>query len=250
MPSSSPPSIQLANVAIGSLLYGVYLNLFFTSLYLLFKRPKVAHPHRSMMFIMGCTLFVAVTANWISMIVIGFNGFIFFKGGAAANEYFSNTRLGLQIALLATGIVSMIVNDSMMIFRLWVVWSHNKVVVALPILSWIGLVVSATLAAFNSWGTVIVASDVGFLPMFILILLTDLAQHFLAMVVESSALYTAWTVFFTVTQQANSVAEYFAFGVFPAIAGIANSLLQDVMVPLLAINSPDGSLVRAVPVHA
>jgi hypothetical protein len=74
------------------------------------------------------------------MIVIGFNGFIFFKGGAAANEYFSNTRLGLQIALLATGIVSMIVNDSMMIFRLWVVWSHNKVVVALPILSWIGLV--------------------------------------------------------------------------------------------------------------
>jgi hypothetical protein len=55
-------------------------------------------------------------------------------------------------------------------------------------------------------------------------------------------------VFFTVTQQANSVAEYFAFGVFPAIAGIANSLLQVRIGMGKAIEST-ATTVTTAPIH-
>jgi hypothetical protein len=86
------------------------------------------------MFVLGCALFVAVTAvsnifpclpgdrvsddalqNWIVLIILNFNGFIFFEGGTAAPEYFANTCLGIEAALQGTAIVCIVLNDCMMV---------------------------------------------------------------------------------------------------------------------------------------
>ncbi|KAJ7336132.1 hypothetical protein DFH08DRAFT_877933 [Mycena albidolilacea] len=253
MPSPPTPIMQLTELTVGSLLYGTYLNLFLTSMYILVKRSRGAHTsplHHSTMFVLGCTLFITVTANWIILIIINFNGFIFFEGGTAAPEYFAIPRLGIQAALWGTAIVSIILNDCMMIYRLWVVWERKKGIVVLPILTWVGLIVCSTLAAIDSWGKIVTAKIVIFIPIFVFIVMTNFyctgliawkiwritricqplngtnLNHFLAMVIESSALYTAWALFFVVSQQETSILQYFSFGVHPMIAGIANALLQ------------------------
>ncbi|KAJ7864591.1 hypothetical protein B0H14DRAFT_2574307 [Mycena olivaceomarginata] len=220
MPSPPTPIMQLTELTVGSLLYGTYLNLFLTSMYILVKRSRGAHTsplHHSTMFVLGCTLFVTVTANWIILIIINFNGFIFFEGGTAAPEYFAIPRLGIQAALWGTAIVSIILNDCMMmraiatgrrkskIYRLWVVWERKK-----------GIIADKGLIAWKIWRITRICQPLNG---------TNL-NHFLAMVIESSALYTVWALFFVVSQQETSILQYFSFGVHPMIAGIANALLQ------------------------
>ncbi|KAJ7114406.1 hypothetical protein C8R44DRAFT_740545 [Mycena epipterygia] len=89
----------------------------------------------------------------------------------------------------------------------------------------------ATVAAVNSWGMIVAARFIiwkiwGITRSHSIIVETHPG---IALIVESSALYTfiflnylkSWALFFTVTQQANSVLGYFAFGVFPTIAGVS-----------------------------
>lgn len=55
-------------------------------------------------------------------------------------------------------------------------------------------------------------------------------------------------MFFAATQQATSVAEYFAFGVFPAIAGIANALLQ-ARIGMGRVIESTATTVTTAPIH-
>ncbi|KAJ7447965.1 hypothetical protein FB451DRAFT_1289463 [Mycena latifolia] len=247
------PMNQLTELTVGSVLYGFYLNLFLTSIYILVKRSRDAHAvplYRSVMFVLGCALFLAVTAEWVILVIMNFNGFITFEGGTAPQEYFANNRLGIQAALWGTASLSMILNDFMMVYRLWVVWNGNKVVMVLPILSWIGLVVTAIMYDIAAWGNTITTALVLFIPMVVFIFVTNFyctgfivwkiwritricnpengtnLNDFLAMVVESSALYTAWILFLVAAQEDSSPMQYIAFGIHPMVAGMANALLQ------------------------
>lgn len=56
--------MNLAGMAVAIFLYGIYFNLFLTSTYLLVGRSKVANSnplYKSVMFVLGCALFVVVT---------------------------------------------------------------------------------------------------------------------------------------------------------------------------------------------
>ncbi|KAJ7447970.1 hypothetical protein FB451DRAFT_1533620 [Mycena latifolia] len=244
---------QLTELTVGSLLYGIYLNLFLTSIYILVKRSRDAHAtplYRSVMFVLGCVLFVTVTAEWIILVIMNFQGFITFEGGTAPQEYFANSRSGIQAGLWGTASLSMILNDFMMIYHLWIVWNGNKFVLVLPILTWIGLIVTATMSSVAAWGNTITTAIVIFIPMFAFIFITNFyctgfivwkiwritricnpengtnLNDFLAMVVESSALYTAWILFLVAVQEDSSPMQYVAFGIHPMVAGMANALLQ------------------------
>ncbi|KAJ7137747.1 hypothetical protein C8R44DRAFT_975738 [Mycena epipterygia] len=250
MPS---PLTNLAGTVLESFLYGIYLNLFVTSTYILVKRSKGAHApplYRSTMFILSWALFLLVTANWILAVNKVFIGFIFFQGGSAAPAYFNDSRQVITEGVWVTTIISIIINDSMIIFRLWVVWGRNKLVIVVPILSLIGVTVSTTLVVVTSWGVQSSAQVIGFLPSFVCTLVTNIyctgfiiwriwtitkactavngsnLNGLLAMLIESSALYTSWVLFYTVTEQITSDVQYVAFGAIPAVAGIANALIQ------------------------
>ncbi|KAJ7854204.1 hypothetical protein B0H14DRAFT_2756936, partial [Mycena olivaceomarginata] len=124
----------LAELTVGSLLYGIYLNLFLTSMYILVKHLRGAAPRplrRSTMFVLGCALFVAVTAG--------------------------------------TAIVRIVLNDCMMFYRLWAVWDRKMGIIVLPILTWVGLIVCSTLTAIDSWGKIITPKIVTFKPTFVFI---------------------------------------------------------------------------------
>ncbi|KAF8177559.1 hypothetical protein K438DRAFT_1293134 [Mycena galopus ATCC 62051] len=50
-------------------------------------------------------------------------------------------------------------------------------------------------------------------------------RDLLAMLVESSALYTSWALFYAITHQIGDNSQYFAVATLPPIAGIANALV-------------------------
>ncbi|KAJ7020517.1 hypothetical protein C8F04DRAFT_1274990 [Mycena alexandri] len=50
-------------------------------------------------------------------------------------------------------------------------------------------------------------------------------KDLLAMLVESSALYTSWGLFYAITHQINDNSQIFAIATLPPVAGIANALL-------------------------
>jgi hypothetical protein len=72
IPQMSPPWTNLAGLAIGASLYGVYFVLYVSSTYLLIQRSTGAHAsplYRSAIFVSGLFLFIAVTG--VGVINIG-----------------------------------------------------------------------------------------------------------------------------------------------------------------------------------
>ncbi|KAJ7211116.1 hypothetical protein C8J57DRAFT_1400081 [Mycena rebaudengoi] len=240
----------MVGMALGNFLYGIYFNLFATSTYLLvtrFNKGKSFDIYRSMLFLSGTTLFLTVTANAVLITVRIFQGFILFDEGPV--EFFNNSRQPTALALVVS-FISMLVNDAIMIFRLWVIWSHARLVIILPTLTLLGLTATTILSVIDLKRTGSVALALGFTPTFVLTLVTNVyctagifwkiwgitkacmpvggtnLRDVLAMIVESSLLYTSWAVFYTVTHQINSNIQFVAIATLPPIAGISNALIQ------------------------
>ncbi|KAJ7169226.1 hypothetical protein C8R43DRAFT_1155752 [Mycena crocata] len=247
----TPLAAILAGMTVGIFLYGVHFTLFLASTYLLVKRfigAEAGPLYRSMMFISAAALFVSMTTNCILLAARVYIGFLIFADGPVA--FFIDQRQPTALALNVFSLLSIALNDSMMIYRLWAVWCHNKVVVILPILSFIGLVVASFLIVIDIRSESSIALVVSLTPTFVFTLVTNIyctafifwqlwrvtkvcmpvggtnLRDLLAMLVESSALYTAWAIFYTITHQINSNTQYIAVATFPSVAGISNALLQ------------------------
>ncbi|KAJ7135781.1 hypothetical protein C8R44DRAFT_769003 [Mycena epipterygia] len=264
----SQASMALVSMPVALFLYGIYFNLFLTSTYLFVKNSKYGTPlYRSTIFVLGCGLFVVVTANSVLLTVRVFQGFISFKDGTAAVAFFldqdRHSQPADEVALNAVYVVAMLISDAMVIFRLWVVSKRSKLIIILPILTTVGLAVCGMLSV-KSGDTKAITLLVSITPTFVFTLVTNiyctgaifwkiwyiakhsapiLAQgtsllHFVFMLVESAALYTAWALVYTVLHEVNSEAQFVFIHAFAPIAGIANSLIQVRMAIGKAIEPP------------
>ncbi|KAF7344886.1 hypothetical protein MVEN_01650800 [Mycena venus] len=238
----------MVGMATGNFFYGIYFNLFVTSTYLLvnrFSAGKSLDVYRSMMFVSGVVLFLTVTANAVLITVRIFQGFLLFDEGPAA--FFGDNRQPTALALVVS-IISMLVNDAIMIYRLWIVWSHARLVIIFPVLTFLGLTVTTILAVIELSRTDSIALTLSLTPSFVLTLATNVyctggifwklwsatvtpvdgtnLRDVLAMIVESSLLYTSWALFYTITHQINSNVQYVAIATLPPVAGISNALIQ------------------------
>ncbi|KAF7374184.1 hypothetical protein MSAN_00300200 [Mycena sanguinolenta] len=101
---------------------------------------------KSTLFISAWALFIAVTGFWVVTVIRCFEGFIYFKDGQDASTYFTDTaRPVATIGYVFFG-VALVIGDSMIIYRLWVVWSLNKTVIILPVLGLCGFIASGVIA--------------------------------------------------------------------------------------------------------
>ncbi|KAJ7817807.1 hypothetical protein B0H13DRAFT_1922692 [Mycena leptocephala] len=129
----------MVGMAVGNFFYGIYFNLFLTSTYLLvnrFNTGKSLDIYRSMMFVSGVVLFLTVTTNAVLITVRIFQGFLLFDEGPAA--FFADNRQPTALAL-SLSFISMLVNDVIMIYRLWIIWSRARLVIIFPVLTLLGL---------------------------------------------------------------------------------------------------------------
>ncbi|KAJ7212646.1 hypothetical protein GGX14DRAFT_564397 [Mycena pura] len=241
----------LAGATIAVFLYGLYVNLFITSTFLLVRRHRTdaRSLYLSMMFITSCLLFASITATCIMLMMRIFIGFIFWPEGPGA--YFVDQSQRTLTALNIFSLFSILFNDSMMVYRLWVVWSRKKLVMIFPVLTFIGLIVSAVLIVIENSKASILALVISMTPWFVFTLCTNVyctsliawkiwnatkgdaipvnganLRDLVAMFVESSALLTSWALFYAVAHQVADNSQYIGVATLPCIAGIANALLQ------------------------
>ncbi|KAJ7082479.1 hypothetical protein C8R44DRAFT_822996, partial [Mycena epipterygia] len=149
-----PPSMDLAGMALADFFYGIYFNLFLTSTYLLVRRSQVdACPlYKSMAFLLGCALFLAVTGHCAVATVRVFQGFIFFEDGPAA--FFGDK-------------VTSVLFCDLMMYRLWVISNRNKLAIALPTLTIVGVTVCGTLLVIYARNAKSIALVVSATPLFV-----------------------------------------------------------------------------------
>ncbi|KAJ7898641.1 hypothetical protein B0H14DRAFT_3124371 [Mycena olivaceomarginata] len=116
--------------------------LYILSTFLLVKRSTGAPSaplYRSAIFVSGLVLFIAVTGNWILTVVRPFIGFVVFLDGTAAPAFFDDNSQITTTIQNGFVVVAILVSDGIIIYRLWIVWSRNKIVIILPILTLLGL---------------------------------------------------------------------------------------------------------------
>ncbi|KAH9923862.1 uncharacterized protein B0H18DRAFT_1013751 [Fomitopsis serialis] len=255
-------SVNLASICIESLLCGMFDSLTVASIYILHIRTEARRGGRPPLtlpvLVVSGTLLVAVTTHWILSICrlfIGLGG----HGSQAAVEYLTECGQPLYVAEVAIVFLCTIVADAVLVFRLWVVWSHNKTVVVPPLAIMVGLVVCSVGGTYTSMEVGHTENDgltskVGKWTMSGLIctLCTDLycscmiagkllrthrcteragascavILNWLPIYIESAAFYTAWTLFYAITYGAQSAARYIGAACLPAAAGIACTLIN------------------------
>ncbi|KAJ7174855.1 hypothetical protein C8R46DRAFT_1347875 [Mycena filopes] len=197
-------------------------------------------------------LFVAVTVSWTAHIYRAFVSFETIQRNLKAEIDIADRSQ--PSALVEDSFISLcfVLGDSMIIYRLWVVWSHSKLILVIPVLTLtvfaIGSSISISVAARSSD---ILANSrwiwIKSLPSLNLITniyctsfigwriwsVTRLSvaaggsklRHFLTVVVESAALYAIWIVFAIVFATKSNV-ELILIEAGPELIGLVNALIM------------------------
>ncbi|KAJ7229913.1 hypothetical protein GGX14DRAFT_383873 [Mycena pura] len=146
------PTILLATLVTGILessLQGIYTVLYGTAVYLFYTRPGATQTRlTSIPLFLGLFLqFLATTAHWINSIYQLSFGFVNLGGGVTAEAFFISLQSQLAQIILYT--LSGLIADSLVIHRLFVVWSPKRIVLLLPLVALIMQAVATILGVFQ-----------------------------------------------------------------------------------------------------
>ncbi|KAF9267682.1 hypothetical protein L218DRAFT_640699 [Marasmius fiardii PR-910] len=142
-------SLSLADIVIHTFLYGIFFVLNLVAVcFICFPLQRRAERGvgvlKKPMFVGAVTLFATVTSHWACNVLRLFEAMVFFKQGASPLEYYAD--LSHRIYAVKTGLImaSVVTGDTIMIYRLWVVWNCQYHVIILPIVSAIGVAISGS----------------------------------------------------------------------------------------------------------
>ncbi|EJU01331.1 hypothetical protein DACRYDRAFT_22507 [Dacryopinax primogenitus] len=125
-----------------AVLWGVYGVLFGLCLWLVFNHGQL-HPVQLAALI---SLYVLATCHITLDFVRLIQGFVFTDSGLPRIYFFSNVALKINVAKDFLYITSLIIGDSVIVWRCWIVWRKKWVVVAFPILMVVGEAIAGYVA--------------------------------------------------------------------------------------------------------
>jgi len=131
-----------------ALLYGIYFNYFLSSIGLLTWRRSSKRINWRLIFV-AFGIYVLATGHLIVSFCRGVEAFIYQRdqnGGPLA--YYNDLRTALEVSQASTQVAISFLGDSMVIYRVWVVYSRNYWVLILPFLSLIGTTVASITSVF------------------------------------------------------------------------------------------------------
>ncbi|KAJ6451268.1 hypothetical protein C8R45DRAFT_883357 [Mycena sanguinolenta] len=249
---------SLANFVVQSCLYGVYLVLAVTSICLIIGRNASAtrrgsSTYRSPIFLVAIGLFLTITGHWILVVDQAFLAFIHSPDTSGPLQFYGNLSEITEVVKTGFLVATVIIGDALIIHRLWIVWGCNKYVVIFPIATLMGLAASGAgityqFTQYNPGQNVFLTEAGRWISSETALTLcthsystgksTPLssARNFssrnqpllsvLAIIVESAAIYTIWTIFFIATYQSQSNLQFIAVDCWPAITGISCMLIH------------------------
>ncbi|KAH9840994.1 uncharacterized protein C8Q71DRAFT_701799 [Rhodofomes roseus] len=281
-------TVNLATVALESVLYGIFLVLASASVYFNVSRSASARRPRGRrcwlldpISVGSALISLTITGHWITTIARLFDAFVNCNGSATPLEYYSTIWLSSEAAQSSFLIATLILCDSMLIYRLWVVWGYNYVVAILPMCALLGFCVAGPVAVYEQTlirgsifaQTVVQWVDASYGLTFARVTHQMLRRNwksnsccvgrtYIALV---NALYTvianlakastfrSYAIFFLITYRAKSNVQFFTIDTLCPVTGIAFMLIN-VRVGLgwaargasLISSSPSGSSSQAV----
>ncbi|KAK7058220.1 hypothetical protein R3P38DRAFT_2681330 [Favolaschia claudopus] len=248
--------VSLATVALESCFYGGFLVLAIMSMCLLVRRRA---RWLSPTFLGAIGMCITITAHWIITVDRSFQAFLFFQNGTYPLGFYGDLSQITEVVKSAFCLTTLIIGDTIIIHRLWIIWDKRLIVVIFPMLSLLGLVVcsvgityqftrdktgqSVFLSDASRW----ITSDAVFTICTNIYSTTFISWRMwkvgrgmqpiggiriqarssvLAIIVESAAIYTTWSIFFFATYQSKSNLQFIAIDCLPAITGIACMLIH------------------------
>ncbi|KZT04819.1 uncharacterized protein LAESUDRAFT_657205 [Laetiporus sulphureus 93-53] len=156
-PATEPTlPIELATVCITSLLYGIFLLLFGSFVYLSATRlaPTINGLRRdpfyvSPIFIVGVVLLMLISANWVLTIVRLFDGLMDDTGELQLGLFFSDLANPTYVAKSVLYFMTALSQDTIIIRRLSRSWNHNKPIIIFPIILCCSLIAAGANAAYQ-----------------------------------------------------------------------------------------------------
>ncbi|KAL6301742.1 hypothetical protein BKA93DRAFT_738277 [Sparassis latifolia] len=151
-------SSNLAALCIGSFLYGILFVLFCASTYLMVERQHQLNSTgylaarslcKSPLFMAGIILFAANTAIWILIVYRAFMAFVHFDHGTSPASFYADFAEASELIKLIFIYISLLIGDAVIIYRVWVVWNHNKYVMIFPSCSFLACVVNIGIPSTN-----------------------------------------------------------------------------------------------------
>ncbi|KZT02783.1 uncharacterized protein LAESUDRAFT_684617 [Laetiporus sulphureus 93-53] len=261
-------SANLATAVMESLFYGIFLVLSFFSMYILqYRRSQVSslppNPRatRNMVYltpmsIAAVCLLITNTAHWIIMVYRLFQAFLYYEKGTQPVEFYKDASQPSEVTQTAVLMISLIIGDAMIIYRLWIVSGYNWYIAIFPSSTLVGLAV-CTVGSIYELTRSRAGGDIFFAPTghwitanCVFTLCTNVystamiackiwhankeAKRFggsslmgvTGILVESAALYTAWTILFFVTYSIQSNLQSTCSETYCAVAGIAFMLIN------------------------
>lgn len=245
---------HLAMVSVVGFLYGIFFVLFCASVYLLIQRQQRLNAgsapgkpvYLTMPFIGGMLLFMSVTPHWIVVVYRSFEAFIYYKAGSDPYDFYANQMNASYMAETAFSIIVPLLADAMLIWRLWLIWDHNRVVIIAPIVVLVGAIAAGIGALaiesmrqqpqVSNWMTSCYAASVA-INVYCCALISRrliavvskshsvsgaIMSRVLAIFIESASLYVSWMIIsFALYETQNGVREALV-----PMAGIAFMLIN------------------------
>lgn len=244
--------VNVASLAFESLLYGIFLILSLTSFYLLFAKEKFSDRPKNRLTALGTPLILAnflmtaaISGHWVLTVVRAFQAFVRVRGGRRPLDFYQDLSHPLFISTTALVIITLIIGDGVVIYRLRTVFKYNRSTAVFPLCCLFGFIACGigTVFQFSKLSTnknVFLAS-IGIVFTFITNIFcsafvawkiyrvnsatTNYTGQNLGsitgIIVESAALYTAWTIMFMAAFLAGSNLVHIFADTIPVITGIA-----------------------------
>ncbi|KAJ7454191.1 hypothetical protein FB451DRAFT_1280438 [Mycena latifolia] len=256
-------AVNMAAVVLEGFLYGIFLVLFVTNLYIRttrYARPQQFNSRGALWWnpivISTLAIFATCTAHWILTIQVFFQAFLNATDPTATLLFYMDNGRPIQVARHSLTSITLLIGDALIIHRLWLIWNREFRVVALPVLTWLGVLVCGIFVGYGisessvgndkflaSAGEWLTANWV--LSVFTNVYCTGvmawriwtssremgnidggLSVSMLVVLVESAAIWTAWAIFFAVAHQAGSSVTSLATDLTGPIIGLVNMLIH------------------------
>ncbi|KZT66433.1 hypothetical protein DAEQUDRAFT_695584 [Daedalea quercina L-15889] len=265
MPQVPLVSSNLATVLIESFLYGIFMALSLTSIYLLIQRKmSKKHGHTiigvqfywlSPMLVGSIAMVITVTGHWICTAIRLFQAFVIFERGTQALDFYTNSHEVTEVVKTAFLVATGAIGDVLTIYRLWIIWNHNTWVIIFPLLTFSASVVCGVGLTYQTAHSI--AKDDIFVPAVghwitsnatftfcinvycsVMIVWRIWCAHLsikryrtgsllssLAIFIESALLFMTWSLLFIITYHIGTNVQFLVVDTWPAITGIALMLI-------------------------
>ncbi|KAJ7634460.1 hypothetical protein FB45DRAFT_1056494 [Roridomyces roridus] len=145
MPSFPAASGVITRFFIETFLFGIYLVLFLTVLYLKLVRSNDRHRTASFWVLIGLIIqWCLIFAHWIDTIHETYHSFVTLSGGLEATLYWSNIARPTSLLQITTFILTHIITDTLVIQRLFVIFSRTYLPIAVPVALLMGQIVAGS----------------------------------------------------------------------------------------------------------